>query len=66
LKIDALQKERDREASLAKNGRKDDLELIIKLKNNEAYLKAEINRLKREMHRNNETWEKKFDVLKQR
>ena len=33
---------------------------------NELYLKSDIMRLKKENQKNNETWEKKFDVLKHR
>ena len=63
-----MQKEREKENTglSSKQSRKEDLELISKLKMNEVYLKSDINRLKREMHRNNETWEKKFDILKNR
>lgn len=44
---------------------KDDDDDIVKQKNIEiAYLKAEISRLKAEIRRGNETWEKKFDILK--
>jgi hypothetical protein len=50
----------------SKTARKEDLDLIIKLKNNEQNLKYEITKLKKELHRNNEEWEKKFDVLKNR
>jgi hypothetical protein len=38
----------------------------MKMKRNEAYLKADIQRLKREVQRTNEIWEKKFDILKKR
>ena len=48
----------------SKQSRKEDLELISKMKTNELYLKSDIIRLKRELQKNNETWEKKFDVLK--
>ena len=50
----------------SKTARKEDLDLILKLKNNEQNLKYEITKLKKELHRNNEEWEKKFDVLKNR
>jgi hypothetical protein len=45
---------------------KRDAEVIYKLKNNEQNFKAEIVRLKREIDRNNGTWEKKFEILKQK
>lgn len=51
---------------VTKISRKDDLELINKLKNTEIFLKSEITRLNREIQRNNETWEKRFDILKHR
>lgn len=53
-----MQKEREKELAASKTSRKEDIDLIIKLKNNELYLKSDIARLKREIHRNNETWEK--------
>ena len=62
-----MKKQKEAEAdSLSKASRKEDLELISKLKKNEAYLKADIERLKREISRTNEIWEKKFEVLKKR
>jgi hypothetical protein len=42
-----------------------DADLIFRLKSNELHLKAEIAKLKRELDRNNQTWEKKFEILKQ-
>lgn len=63
---ESIQKEKERELTFAKTTANRDNELIMKLKTNEYNLKSEINRLKREMHRNNETWEKKFDILKER
>ena len=50
----------------AKGARKEDLELIHKLKHTDSHHRAEIARLQREIHRNNETWEKRFDILKHR
>ena len=68
LKADSLQQEKERERELllksAKNSLPEDAELILKLKTNEQYSKGEIARLNREINRNNETWEKKFDILK--
>ncbi|RNA30641.1 calponin homology domain-containing protein [Brachionus plicatilis] len=61
---ESIQRDKERELSFAKSAANRDNELISKLKSNETYLKSEINRLKREVHRNNETWEKKFDILK--
>lgn len=64
---EALQKQKEAEAdSLAKMSRKEDMDLITKLKKNEAYLKGDIERLKREIEKNNTTWEKKFEILKKR
>ena len=48
------------------NKSKRDAELIFRLKSNEIQLKSEIQRLKREIDRNNDTWEKKFEILKQK
>ncbi len=68
LKQEILQKEKEKEALInsTKTARKEDMDLIMKLKNNEKNLNHEINKLKKELHRNNEEWEKKFDVLKNR
>jgi hypothetical protein len=70
FKQEALQKEKEKEKEALMNNsraaRKEDLDLIMKLKNNEQNLKYEITKLKKELHRNNEEWEKKFDVLKNR
>ena len=68
MQQEALQKEKEKEALMnsSKTARKEDLDLIMKLKNNEQNLKYEITKLKKELHRNNEEWEKKFDVLKNR
>ena len=68
MQQEALQKEKEKEALMnsSKTARKEDLDLILKLKNNEQNLKYEITKLKKELHRNNEEWEKKFDVLKNR
>lgn len=62
----AAQQEREKEQLLksAKNSRPEDIDLIIKLKANEQYLKSDVARLSREINRTNETWEKKFDILK--
>lgn len=49
-----------------KVSRKEDLDLILKLKTNEQFYKVEIARLHKEINRNNETWEKRFDILKHR
>ena len=64
----AAQQEREKEQLLksAKNSRPEDIDLIIKLKANEQYLKSDVARLSREINRTNETWEKKFDILKHR
>lgn len=63
---EVLQKEKEKEIIMnsVKTTRKEDMDLIMKLKNNELNLKYEITKLKRELHRNNEEWEKKFDILK--
>ena len=65
-----MQKEKEREALIlansSKQSRKEDLEIISKLKTNEMFLKSDIIRLKKELQKNNETWEKKFDILKHR
>ncbi len=50
----------------AKNARPEDLDLIIKLKTSEQFLKSEVARLNRDVAKSNETWEKKFDILKQK
>jgi len=50
----------------AKNARPEDFDLIIKLKTSEQFLKSEVARLNRDVARSNETWEKKFDILKQK
>ena len=64
---EALQRQKEAEAdSLAKASRKEDVELLAKMKKNEAYLKGDIERLKRESEKNNTTWEKKFEILKKR
>jgi hypothetical protein len=71
-KTEALQREKDNENRLVKtiindsNLAKRDTELIFKLKSNEIHLRSEISRLKREIERNNDTWEKKFEILKQK
>jgi hypothetical protein len=46
--------------------KRDNTDLIFKLKSNEIHLRSEITRLKREIDRNNQTWEKKFEILKQK
>jgi hypothetical protein len=62
-----LQRQKEAEAdSLAKASRKEDVELLAKMKKNEAYLKGDIERIKREIEKNNTTWEKKFEILKKR
>jgi hypothetical protein len=50
----------------SKPNRKEDFELLNKLKHNEQKLLNEIARLQREIHRQNEQWEKRFDILKHR
>jgi hypothetical protein len=66
-KAETIQKEKEKEVeSISKISKKEDIELISKLKKNEEYLKSDIQRLKREIQRTNETWEKKFEILKKR
>lgn len=58
---ETIQKEKEKEVeSISKTSKKEDIELISKLKKNEEYLKSDIQRLKREIQRTNETWEKKI------
>ena len=62
-----MHREKERKTSISKPVlRKEDSEVVAKLKSNELYLKSEIARLNKEIQRNNETWEKKFDILKHR
>jgi len=53
-------------ANTTKQSKKEDSDIISKLKTNELFMKSDIMRLKKEIAKNNETWEKKFDVLKHR
>lgn len=58
------ERERDMLMKSAKNSRPEDIDMILKLRTSEQYLKSDIARLNREIARTNETWEKKFDILK--
>ena len=53
-------------ANSTKQSKKEDIDIISKLRMNELFMKSDIMRLKKEIVKNNETWEKKFDVLKHR
>ncbi len=70
FKAEALQKEKEKDALILANttrqSKKEDIDIISKLKMNELFMKSDIMRLKKEIVKNNETWEKKFDVLKHR
>lgn len=50
----------------ANNSRSEDLEIIARLKTNEHMLRSDVLRLNREIAKTNETWERKFDILKQK
>jgi hypothetical protein len=50
----------------AKNSRPEDVETIARLKANEHMLRSDVLRLNREIAKTNETWERKFDILKQK